>query len=244
MARIANVFLDDGGVLNDNALRAPQWQKLVGDFFAPRLGGDPTAWAAANVSVFPGLFEKYQAMRSGQDNFDAIEADRLYHIDWLRSMAEIAGVESPSTDDECFDLAWKATNFVLPRLVTSYPGAGEAARSLSKDYALWTASGGYSYELKVYLSNMGIDGLIQAFYGVDLVRIGKSSAEFYRRIFADAGVDPATSLVVDDSPNCLRRARELGARTALVSPPIAGASEFDLVIASLAELPPRMGELE
>lgn len=33
--------LDDGGVMNDNARRAPQWRRLVGDFLIPRPGGRP-----------------------------------------------------------------------------------------------------------------------------------------------------------------------------------------------------------
>jgi len=38
------VFLDDGGVLNDNDRRAVEWRRLLGEFFAPRLGGTPEAW--------------------------------------------------------------------------------------------------------------------------------------------------------------------------------------------------------
>ena len=47
------LFIDDGGTLNDNRLRAAQWQRFVGEFMAPRMGGDPPAWAAANRDVFP-----------------------------------------------------------------------------------------------------------------------------------------------------------------------------------------------
>jgi hypothetical protein len=42
--QIRVVFLDDGGVLNDNERRAPEWRRLLGEFFAPRLGGTPEAW--------------------------------------------------------------------------------------------------------------------------------------------------------------------------------------------------------
>ncbi len=40
MPEITALFIDDGGVLNDNALRGPQWQRLVAEFFVPALGGD------------------------------------------------------------------------------------------------------------------------------------------------------------------------------------------------------------
>ena len=51
------IFLDDGGVMNDNRLRAGQWQQLVAEFFTPRLGGTPEGWAAANRVVIEWLFD-------------------------------------------------------------------------------------------------------------------------------------------------------------------------------------------
>ena len=45
------LFVDDSGVLNDNRLRGPQWDRLVGEFFPPLLGGRPEAWPEANRVV-------------------------------------------------------------------------------------------------------------------------------------------------------------------------------------------------
>ena len=42
------VFLDDGGVMNDNSQRGFQWRRLVGEFFVPLLGGTSEAWVEAN----------------------------------------------------------------------------------------------------------------------------------------------------------------------------------------------------
>jgi hypothetical protein len=42
------IFLDDGGVMNDNSQRASQWQRLVSEFFLPLLGGTKEAWIEAN----------------------------------------------------------------------------------------------------------------------------------------------------------------------------------------------------
>ena len=47
------LFLDDGGVLNDNALRGPEWLRLIGGFMPARLGGTADQWARANSVVFP-----------------------------------------------------------------------------------------------------------------------------------------------------------------------------------------------
>ena len=51
------VFLDDGGVMSDNRLRGVQWQRLVGEFFVPLLGGTHEAWANANLVVASRLFD-------------------------------------------------------------------------------------------------------------------------------------------------------------------------------------------
>ena len=49
--RRLTIFLDDGGVMNDNAIRVPQWQQLVAEYLAPRLGGEHDRWAEANRIV-------------------------------------------------------------------------------------------------------------------------------------------------------------------------------------------------
>ena len=58
MQPIKHIFLDDGGVLNDNDRRAPQWQRLVGEFFVPRLGGTHQAWAEANRRTIASNLER------------------------------------------------------------------------------------------------------------------------------------------------------------------------------------------
>ena len=45
------LFLDYGCVMTYITLRRRQWQRLVVRYFAPRLGGAPAAWAAANAAV-------------------------------------------------------------------------------------------------------------------------------------------------------------------------------------------------
>ena len=60
------IFLDDGGVLNDNSRRAPQWQRLVGEFLTPRLGGTRLDWANANAAVAGPVFNEH-VLQAGQD---------------------------------------------------------------------------------------------------------------------------------------------------------------------------------
>ena len=59
------LFLDDGGVISDNDVRAPQWQALAGDCLLPRPGGTPALWAEANrVAVGAPLAEWEEGVRA------------------------------------------------------------------------------------------------------------------------------------------------------------------------------------
>ena len=51
------IFLDDGGVMNDNRLRGTQWQRMVAEFFVPKLGGTLEAWTAANYQVITRMLD-------------------------------------------------------------------------------------------------------------------------------------------------------------------------------------------
>src|SRR5205085_1546019 len=84
-----------GGVMSDNRLRAPQWQRLVGAFFAPRLGGTPAAWQAANRFVMEGFFAPgaWDARLAAASDYATF--DRAYLLDWLGGMCAELGLPLP-----------------------------------------------------------------------------------------------------------------------------------------------------
>jgi len=51
------IFFDDGGVLNDNSIRAPQWKAFCGEFFHSRFGGDPEVWGEVNQNVMMSFMD-------------------------------------------------------------------------------------------------------------------------------------------------------------------------------------------
>src|SRR5579871_1925599 len=120
------VLLDDGGVMNDNRLRGPQWQRLVAEFFAPRLGGASEAWAKANRAVIKAMLEPsaWQKRLQSAQNFHYF--DRTYQLDWLKDMCTLVGVVAPD-DDACYELARQATALIIPQIRSAFPGAVEAA---------------------------------------------------------------------------------------------------------------------
>jgi HAD superfamily hydrolase (TIGR01509 family) len=231
------VFLDDGGVMNDNERRAPQWRQLVGEYFAPRLGGAPAAWAEANYTMTTSLFaaDAWLARLAAAPSYAAFR--RAYWLDWLGEMCALVGVPAPS-EAECLALAQAAEGWIIGRVQSAFPGAAVAIRALYEGgYALHTASGESSSELAGYLVGMGVRECFGRLYGPDLLDCFKTGPDYYARLLADAGVAPANALVVDDSPQALAWAAKAGARTVLVggaAPTRDGQTEQ---IDSLAKLP-------
>jgi HAD superfamily hydrolase (TIGR01509 family) len=205
------IFLDDGGVMNDNALRGPQWERLVGEFFVPRLGGDPAAWAAANHVVATEQFRRFEATLDRGPTMAYADFRQRDTREWLVLMCERVGV-APPADDQIVPVADESARWITRRVRSACPGAVDAIRTLyGAGYRLMTASGEDSLSLDGYLDGMGVRSCFERLYGPDLIDTFKCSPDYYRRLLADCGVDPHDALVVDDSPKVVAWAREAGA---------------------------------
>ena len=232
------VFLDDGGVLNDNERRAPGWRRLLGEFFAPRFGGTPRAWGDANWTIFSEILGDWS---HAQQSHTPLAPDWFAQQDerWLTGMFERVGVPVP-TDISGTVRASKA--HVMDHIDCAYPEAGPAVRAMhQRGIALHMASSGVSTELAPYLARMGILALFDRLYGPDLIGTHKTSSRFYERIAEDSGVDPDTAIVVDDNAQPLEWAAGAGFRTVHVDRVGAG-SRFDR-ITSLDQLLPMLDGL-
>jgi HAD superfamily hydrolase (TIGR01509 family) len=247
VSRPALIFLDDGGVMSDNARRKPQWQRLVAEFLSPRLGGRPAAWAEANEVVFERSWQRYmEAPELAADDYSRYLAFREAERErWLREMCEHVGVAAPDSH-ACLQLAKETEAYVIPRVRAAFPGAIDAIRELhAQGYTLSTASAESSWDLDSYLKGMGIRELFGArLYGPDLVHKQKVGPQYYSRIFADADVEPSAALVVDDSPEALRWAAQAGATIVLVTSDQRDAHDGQAVIGSLADLPSVLARIE
>lgn len=230
------IFLDDGGVMNDNRRRGPQWQRLAGEFFAPILGGAPQAWAEANRIVTAAIFEPQAWRRRLLEASDYTSFQRAHQLDWLSAMCAFVGVACPS-DEDGIELTGRANSWIIPRVDAAFPGAAEAIRTLhARGYTLHTASGESSAELAHYLDGMGVRACFGRLYGPDLIDALKVGPEYYRRILSDAVVVLAAAVVVDDSPDAIGWAMQVGARAVLVGAPSSEAHPT-YHVGSLADLP-------
>jgi FMN phosphatase YigB (HAD superfamily) len=219
---------------------------MVGQFFAPILGGSAEAWAEANKVVMTSFFNPgaWEARMRSTPAYWSFE--RKYSVDWLADMCQLVGVPRPS-EEESVELARRAGTWIVPQVRADFPGAADAIKRLySAGYVLHTASGESSMDLKGYLGATGVLDCFGRLYGPDLVDTLKSGPDYYERIFADAGVSPADALVIDDSYVALSWAVQVGARTVLISSS-QRRSEYSealpkpcLTVGSLAELSPEL----
>jgi HAD superfamily hydrolase (TIGR01509 family) len=223
--------------MNDNRLRGPQWQQRTGEFFPPRLGGSPMAWADANRVVAARLFEPAHWQARVQAAPDYASFERTYRLDWLGDMCRLVGITPPPVE-ACIELAAQAEAYITRRVQAAFPGAIEAIRALySRGYTLHTASGESSAHLQGYLEGMGVRACFGRLYGSDLLNTLKETPAFYERLFADARLAPGDALIVDDNPQALAWAKALGATTVLVKAEHQPVADEPLCISSLAALP-------
>ena len=213
------LFIDDGGVMNAIARRGRQWQRLVGQYFAPRLGGASRAWAAANADVANRLFAEYETHFDADPGASFLKYWATYQEAWLSGMCTAVGVALPADRATWSRLCRDCECFVTRRVRAAYPGVVQEIRRLhAAGYVLRTASGERSWELEGYLIGMGVHGCFVDLCGADLVDTAKASQLFYERLFVHAGVAPHDAVVVDDSERALDWAADLGARTVLCRP--------------------------
>jgi phosphoglycolate phosphatase-like HAD superfamily hydrolase len=227
--RRLQLFLDDGGVLNDNRLRRPEWHRLIPEFMPPRLGGTGEQWVSTNLVVTRGhwldlLPAELSTYQTHQDFHAA------YALSWMQKMCDGVGVSCPP-DDEAVALYTELSVYVAERADAAIVGAIDAVRALhSAGYTLRMASGTASWELRGILGRMGILDAFSGLYGPDLIDRVKHGAAYYEGVFAHAGVAPEDALVIESDEECCRWAGEAGARAVWVD--LDGAGD----VRTLAEL--------
>jgi len=204
------IFFDDGGVLNDNSVRSPQWKKLSGEFFHSRFGGDPEVWGEANqkllISLIDGSLmgpkEIYKDYRTYYTKFKS---------KWVVKMFEEAGRSVPPEEEH--EKIFDATiEYVWPKVNSAIPGIIESIKALySKGFVLYTCTALVSREIKLVLEGMGIKQFFNGFYGPDLINIGKSSSNFFEAIFNDIELESKKAIVIEDKPIFIENALKTGA---------------------------------
>jgi HAD superfamily hydrolase (TIGR01509 family) len=205
------IFFDDGGVMNDNRLRGIQWQKLVGEFFSPKYGGEPHKWAEGNFEFITDFIaEENISIKKGEIT-DYNDYYSKFQSKWVTSMFDYVGVEIPPKEIHS-KIYLEAINFITPNVKASFPGAIEIIKHLHKlGFRLFTASAEHSIEIKGYLRGMRVIDNFENYYGPDLINTHKSMDNFYENMFADINLNPSRAIVIEDNPRYLEAAEQSGA---------------------------------
>ena len=242
------VFLDNGGVLHDNERSSAEWGRLIGEYLAPRLGGDPSAWGEANRIVFEDQWRRFEAWSEAHardDHYVDFFKSAEESVRWLAEMCDSVGVRSP-TRATCIALAASTERYVRPRVRSGFDDAAPGVRALfDAGYTLATASGETSEELDHYMAALGVrECFTGRLYGPDLVQAQKASALYYQRILVDVGVEPSQALFVDDNANAIAWAAEAGARAVHMCRQGDAAPAADHVVSNLLELVDLLSEAQ
>ncbi len=203
------LFLDDGGVMSDNTLRAPEWLRLIGEFMPPRMGGSAEAWQEANRTVFRQIWADLIARISTFATYE--EFWRTHAIEWVDAMCGAMNIERPDEEDG-IALYRELSLHVAENANCAFDGAPEAIFALEQaGYTLYTASGTPSWELRGITGRMGVASAFSKLYGPDLIDHVKYGPAFYQRLFEDSGVSPEKAVVIESDSECCDWARQAGA---------------------------------
>ena len=216
MAKITTLFIDKGGVLVDNTVLSAQYRRLLGEFLPTELGGDPDAWANANVGAASRAFARYQQASMSAPTTSIREWFNEDVRRWLYEMCDEVGRPRPPAA-QADRIANGAHEYVRRRVDIRAPRIVERLRHFHRQgLTLHVASGDQHADLVGYLDTMGTLELFGRVYGSDLLNVWKSSPAYYRAVLADTETDPAVAVVIDDSESAIAWAAECGLRGAQV----------------------------
>ena len=178
--------------MNNNQVRGQQWRKLIGEYFAPRYGGEKENWSKANTKVMKYIIDYLDEIQLTNSHLSFKEFHSLENKIWVEKMFEYVGLPCPK-EEEYDKIVHGSHAWIIPQVQSSYEGISDVIRDLSKTYVLHTASNESSTTLDLYVT--------------DLM---KSSVDYYKKILAFSKISAEKAIVVDDNPTILRYAESVG----------------------------------
>lgn len=125
------------------------------------------------------------------------------------------------------------------------PGVRETVRRLATRYPLAVASSSHPEVIEAALTTSGLAPWFDVVVSSDEVELGKPAPDVFLLASRRLGVEPERIVVVEDSLNGVRAARDAGMAVALVPnrtvPPAPGAADLaDLVVETISALDPEV----
>ncbi len=196
------IFFDDGGVINDNEARAPQWRNLIAKYFIPKYGKTIEEWSEANTFFLEREIKLWDEVLENKQLIAMTKFLERYDIQWVSDMFEYLNIPVPNPED-CLKITREAYAWVIPQVNSAYEGMNELVKKLASHFVLYTSSGGDNATLKAYYKAQGIEKYFKTLYGSDLIGVFKSHPEYFDRLFQLSGVDPKNAIIIDDKERVL-----------------------------------------
>ena len=206
------LFLDFDDTLVDTKEHGKQYVRSLSAVLSKKHGGCVSDWQQPIATGISSMKHRYM---------ERFNANHLTGFDvWM-------DVERVVTTKEIFQLA--GTNFPLSENIlefarqmqfdavsqcdASHEGVRSALQSLvSAGVKIHAASANESKYLRAAFVGLKSDGLMDTFFGPNLIDCAKESPMYYSKIFDSLQIDPVNAIVLDDQIECLEWAVDAGAR--------------------------------
>ena len=150
--------------------------------------------------------------------FTAFERGDIDAAGFRKRIRELTG--KPELTDEQIDHAWNSLLVGIPE------GNHELLISLKSTYRTFLLSNineiHFDHIMKYLKEEFGFNGndqLFEKIYYSHLVGKRKPEAEIFRQVLDENNLDPAETLFIDDSPQHIEGAKQLGIKTYLMTAP-------------------------
>ncbi|KAF9135905.1 hypothetical protein BGW39_010720 [Mortierella sp. 14UC] len=184
------IFLDSGGVINDNDRRAPQWVHHLEQYMpTTKIGGPGRLWGKGNAIMSDRLFKGENPLwkQLTDKARDFHQFYREYHLFWMQEGVRLVNefleeeydeqrqpgddnkekpplvpLVLPESEEEQIQIAYEAHLYCTSVVRADYPGAVEAILALKFDqgFTMYTCSGESASELELTFKTLGISTLL------------------------------------------------------------------------------------
>lgn len=196
----------------------------------------------ANPHIFPHINRQMTAYVAEHVGLGEEEASALRTSYWRRYGATLLGLmRHHGTDPHHF--LWHTHQFPhLERMVVREPALRHVLRRLPGRKIVFSNAPGHYAE--AVLDIMGVRNCFDAIHSIEQMRFRpKPGIHGFLHLIRDHRLNPAHCIMIEDSTENLKTAKQLGMRTVLIGKPPRSPAWVDLRLKSVLELPRHLGRL-
>lgn len=196
----------------------------------------------ASPHIFPYIHRAMNAYLCEFIKVDEMEASRLRQLFWTRYGATLLGMMREFGTDPHHFLYHTHNIPNLEQLVIAERGLKAMLRRLPGRKIIF--SNAPRKYVEAVLAIAGIRRCFDAVYSVEQLRFQpKPAIGGFLRLLKNEGLDPRSCIMVEDTLHNLKTAKKIGMKTVWVSARSRQSPHVDVKLASVMELPQRLGRL-